>query len=307
MTDEQQKDDLHDYLILGRDALLWKLDGLSEYDVRRPLVPSGTNLLGLLKHVGSVAAGYFGECFGPPFPEPICPGSPTTLRTNADMWATPEESREYIVDLYARAWAHADATIEALPLDATADVPWWGEATRHPTLHLLLIHMATETFRHAGHADIVRELIDGAVGWRDGNSNLPDLDGAGWSDYRAQLESAAQQFRDARVWIVSRDEARSRRPHSGRQPLDRPSVSTSPVPHPVVQPVGAALPELHLVGDEAVTTPELRDRDISASRVLLAQLAIPLAEHLAGGDHLALPRGPGAEPAAVWTRVEVVG
>ena len=113
MSDEQQKDDLHHYLKVGRDALLWKLDGLSEYDVRRPLVPSGTNLLGLVKHVGSVAAGYFGECFGRPFPEPL-PWFADDAEPNADMWATPEESREYIVGLYHRAWAHADATIDAL-------------------------------------------------------------------------------------------------------------------------------------------------------------------------------------------------
>jgi hypothetical protein len=193
MTDEQQKEDLHHYLKVGRDALLWKLDGLSEYDVRRPLVPSGTNLLGLLKHVGSVAAGYFGECFDRPFPEPL-PWFADDAEPNADMWATPEESRDYIVDLYARTWAHADATIESLPLDATATVPWWGEGREHPTLHRLLIHMATETFRHAGHADIVRELIDGSTGWRDGNSNLPDEDTQWWSAYHQRLEQAAQRF-----------------------------------------------------------------------------------------------------------------
>jgi hypothetical protein len=193
MTDEQQKEDLHHYLKVGRDALLWKLDGLSEYDVRRPVVPSGTNLLGLLKHVGSVAAGYFGECFDRPFPEPL-PWFADDAEPNADMWATPEESRDYIVDLYARTWAHADATIESLPLDATATVPWWGEGREHPTLHRLLIHMATETFRHAGHADIVRELIDGSTGWRDGNSNLPDEDTQWWSAYHQRLEQAAQRF-----------------------------------------------------------------------------------------------------------------
>jgi hypothetical protein len=193
MTDEQQKDDLHRYLTVGRDALLWKLDGLSEYDVRRPLVASGTNLLGLLKHVGSVAAGYFGECFDRPFPEDL-PWFADDAEPNADMWATPAESRDDIVGLYTRAWAHADATIDALPLDATATVPWWGEGHNHPTLHLLLIHMATETHRHAGHADIVRELIDGAAGWRDGNTNLPDEDAQWWSAYRLRLEQVAEGF-----------------------------------------------------------------------------------------------------------------
>lgn len=187
------KADLHRYLTTGRDALLWKLDGLSDYDVRRPLVPTGTNLLGLLKHVGSVTAGYFGECFDRPFPEPL-PWFADDAEPNADMWATADESREEITGLYERCWAHADATIEALPLEATATVPWWGEGHQHPTLHLLMIHMATETFRHAGQADIVRELIDGAAGWRQGSSNLPDEDAAWWASYRERLERVAQGF-----------------------------------------------------------------------------------------------------------------
>jgi hypothetical protein len=192
-SSSQQKSDLHRYLKVGRDALLWKLDGLTDYDVRRPLVPSGTNLLGLLKHVGSVAAGYFGECFDRPFPEPL-PWFADDAEPNADMWATAEESRDYVVGLYERCWAHADATIDALPLDATAFVPWWGEGRQNPTLHLLMAHMATETFRHAGHADIVRELIDGSTGWRKDNSNLPDEDAAWWASQHERLENVARGF-----------------------------------------------------------------------------------------------------------------
>ncbi len=196
MTDTPHKDDLHEYLTAARKALLWKLDGLSDYDIRRPLVPTGTNLLGVVKHVGSVGAGYFGECFGRPFPEPI-PWFADDAEPNADLWATTEESRDFIVGFYGRAWAHADATIEALALEATANVPWWPDGQNTPTLHTLLVHMTAETYRHAGHADIVRELIDGAVGARDGNSNLPDLDDDAWSKYHDRLEAAAQQFRDA--------------------------------------------------------------------------------------------------------------
>ena len=82
------------------------------------------------------------------------------------MWATTAESRAYIVGLYQRAWAHADATITALALDATGHVPWWPDDRNEVTLHRILVHMIAETDRHAGHADIVRELIDGAVGDR---------------------------------------------------------------------------------------------------------------------------------------------
>jgi len=184
------KADLHRYLQVARDALLWKLDGLSEYDARRPLVPTGTNLLGLVKHMAGVEAGYFGLVFDRPFPEPI-PGSGDDDEPNADMWATAEETREQIVDLYQRVWAHADATIDALDLDAPGRVPWWGEHGE-VTLHRVLVHVATEAHRHAGHADIVRELIDGTVGFRQGNDNLPAEDEVWWQAHRERVEAAAR-------------------------------------------------------------------------------------------------------------------
>ena len=191
MTGSDPKAELYFYLTRARDALLWKMDGLSEYDIRRPLVPTGTNLLGLVKHVASFAAGYFGECFGRPFAEPM-PWLDDDAELNADMWATASESREQIVGLYHRAWAHADATIDALPLDATGEVPWWPPERREPTLHRVLIHMIAETERHAGHADIVRELIDGSAGIRAEHSSLPDRDAAWWTTYRDRVEHAAK-------------------------------------------------------------------------------------------------------------------
>jgi uncharacterized damage-inducible protein DinB len=183
---------LHIYLQSGRDALLWKLQGLSDYDVRRPLVPTGTNLLGLVKHVASVEAGYFGQTFGRPFPEPL-PWLDDGAEPNADMWATAEETREQVIELYHRVWAHSDATIEALPLEATGRVPWWPEERSEVTLQRVLAHMIAETHRHCGHADLVRELIDGAVGFRDGNANMPPPDQAWWSGYRDRLETVARQ------------------------------------------------------------------------------------------------------------------
>ena len=65
------KADLHSYLQTARDTVLWKLDGLSEYDVRRPLTPTGTNLLGLVKHLATVELGYFGDTFGRPLAKPF--------------------------------------------------------------------------------------------------------------------------------------------------------------------------------------------------------------------------------------------
>jgi uncharacterized damage-inducible protein DinB len=182
------------YLQAGRDALVWKLDGLSDYDVRRPLVRSGTNLLGLVKHVAIVEAGYLGDTFGRPYPEKFASFAPDA-EPNADMWATADESRDAIVDLYRRVWAHSDETVQSLSLEATGSVPWWGEGNE-VTLHLILIHMIDETNRHAGQADIVRELIDGAAGLMPGNTNMPEEDAAWWQGYHDRLEELAASFRD---------------------------------------------------------------------------------------------------------------
>ncbi|WP_155371143.1 DinB family protein [Catellatospora vulcania] len=182
------KEDLRDYLRGGRDALLWKLDGLSEYDIRRPLTRTGTNLLGLVKHSAACEILYFGTVFGRPFAQDL-PFVGEAAETNSDMWATADETREEIVDLYRRATAHADATIDALGLDAVGRVPWWGDAT--VTLHHVLVHVLAETQRHAGHADIVRELVDGTAGLLPGNDNLPPSDEAWWSAYRGRVEQAA--------------------------------------------------------------------------------------------------------------------
>jgi uncharacterized damage-inducible protein DinB len=192
MTDPGAKAELHRYLQAGRDALLWKLEGLSEYDVRRPMTPTGTNLLGLLKHLAIVEMGYFGAVFGRPVAE-AQPWLDDEVEPNADMWATADESREQIVALYHRAWAHADATIAALPLEAVGRVSWWQPDRREVSLHRVLVHVIAETHRHAGHADIVRELIDGTAGLRADNDNLPDQDDAWWAGYRGRLERVAQE------------------------------------------------------------------------------------------------------------------
>lgn len=191
MTTVSDKAHLQRYLQSGRDALVWKLDGLGEYDIRRPLVPTGTNLLGLVKHLAGVEFGYFGVTFGRPFDEDL-PWWDDDAEPNADMWATPDESRDGVVDLYRRAWSHSDATIDALGLDAIGIVPWWPDSRREVTLHRVLIHVIAETHRHAGHADIVRELIDGSAGLRADVSNLPDVGPDWWAEYRDRLEQAAR-------------------------------------------------------------------------------------------------------------------
>ncbi|MDI2127699.1 DinB family protein [Yinghuangia seranimata] len=193
MVDVKAKADLARYLQSARDALLWKLEGLSEYDARRPMTPTGTNLLGLVKHAAGVEAGYFGDVFGRPMfdPEPVWYGVDAEL--NADMWATPDESRADVVGLYRQVWAKADATIAELDLDARGVVPWWPPERREVTLHRVLVHVISDLTRHAGHADIVRETVDGAAGLRADNSNLPADDRAWWAEYHARVEAAARK------------------------------------------------------------------------------------------------------------------
>ena len=193
MTEADQKADLHRYLQSAREALLWKLDGLSEYDVRRPLVPTGTNLLGLVKHQAGVEMGYFGDTFGRPSQDQEDHLPWDEADPNSDMWATAEESREFIVGRYRRAWAHSDATINALTLDAIGHVPWWPPDKNKVTLSHILVRVATDTNRHAGQADIIRELIDGTVGLINGNTNLPPGDHVWWQSHRDQVERAARK------------------------------------------------------------------------------------------------------------------
>ncbi|MGX1312957.1 hypothetical protein RKD24_003076 [Streptomyces calvus] len=192
MTASGAKSDLRFYLQSARDALLWKLDGVAEYDVRRPLTPTGTNLLGLVKHAAGVELGYLGDVFGRPHGEPL-PWLADGAEPNGDMWATADESREYVVALYRRAWAHADATVEALPLETVGRVPWWQDGKDEVTLHHAVVRVIADTQRHAGHADVLRELMDGAVGMREDNTALPSSDPAWWEAYRERLEGAARQ------------------------------------------------------------------------------------------------------------------
>jgi hypothetical protein len=188
------KAELHGKLQASRATLLSKLDGLSEYDRRRPITPTGTNLLGLVKHLAGLEYFYLGESFGYPAPESMSWIEDGSIWQGADMWAKPDESSEYITDLYRRAGAHADGVIAALDLDSPGSVPHWPEDRRHTTLAVLLIRMVVETAQHAGHADIIRELIDG-----QGGPDQDAFDERTWREYVGQVEAAANTFAVAGV------------------------------------------------------------------------------------------------------------
>jgi uncharacterized damage-inducible protein DinB len=151
-----EKESLHASLDRHRDAVLWKLEGLGDDDLRRAMTPSGTNLLGLVKHLAAVEYNWFCETFGRETePLPFEEDDP-----DADLRVRPDESTEDMLALYARARAAADKAIEEVELEQTGTA-WFGDAV---TMRWVLIHMIEETARHAGHVDILRELIDGMAG-----------------------------------------------------------------------------------------------------------------------------------------------
>ena len=184
------KEELHQKLRAARAALLSRLEGLSEYDLRRPMTPTGTNLLGLVKHLAGLEYEYLGESLGRPAPETMFWIEDRSIWEGADMWATPDESSEYLIGLYRRACAHADLALTELELDSAALVAHWPRDRRATTLGVLLIRMVSETAQHAGHADIIRELIDGKTGADDDAA----VDEAAWRDYLARIQAAADSF-----------------------------------------------------------------------------------------------------------------
>lgn len=152
----EEKASLHASLDRHRDAVLWKLEGLDDEQLRRQVVPSGTSLLGLVKHLGSVEYGWFCHTFGRSTePLPLDEEDP-----EADLRVESDETTADIVGLYTRARAAADEVIAELSVEDLGTA-WFGEQV---SMRWVLIHMLEETARHAGHMDIARELIDGETG-----------------------------------------------------------------------------------------------------------------------------------------------
>jgi uncharacterized damage-inducible protein DinB len=183
------------YLQATRDDLIWKLDGLSERDARLPRTSTGNNLLGVLKHCLNIEAGYFGPTFGREFPTPgeLVPLAVFEQDPQADWYAREDETTDGLIDLYRRVGVFADQTIAQLPLDAPGRVPWWRPGGQDVTLQRIIVHVIYDLARHAGQADIMREQLDGAIGWQRQNTNVPD--GYDWPAYVAKLTALADSFR----------------------------------------------------------------------------------------------------------------
>lgn len=186
---------LQHYLHDAREALLWKLEGLGERDLRLPRTPTGTNLLGIVRHVANMEIGYFGPTFGRAWPDPgadlVVDDADYDTDPQADWWVPAEIPAADVVEFYRDVWAFSDATISALPLDARGAVPWWPQGRREVSLQRIIVHVISDTTRHAGHADILREAVDGAAGLKVAAPNLPVVD---WAAYVTRLEQVAEGF-----------------------------------------------------------------------------------------------------------------
>jgi hypothetical protein len=148
-TGAEEKATLLGFLDYLRDAIAAKTDGVPEPQIRTPGVPSGTSLLGLVKHLTCVERFYF-------------------LGEDVDDWKatlhpTPEETVDDVLTDYRDAVRRANQVIEACT-DLTRPAPKAPRRQSAPSMRWVLVHMIEETGRHAGHADILREQIDGAVG-----------------------------------------------------------------------------------------------------------------------------------------------
>ncbi len=182
------------YLAEQRSALLMKVAGLSERELRLPRTPTGTNLIGIVKHCMNVEYGYLGPTFGRVLDDEsgLVPEEAYAADPQADWYATEDETSAGILDNYLRVQAFCDQTVATLPLDAPGRVPWWSEEHGPDvTLGEIVVRVTQDLARHAGHADILREQIDGSVGDQAPDQNIPGID---FSSYLARLTTIAERF-----------------------------------------------------------------------------------------------------------------
>lgn len=152
-NDEGELDTALAFLSFARSCVLKKVAGLSEEQLRRRLVVSDTTLLGLVQHLTDGERYWFGYTFA---------GDPRYADVDFDMVVDPDLSADQVIARYRAAITDSDAHLaEAEGPDVPTAHPV-GDSPR--TLRWVLAHMTSETVRHAGHADILRELIDGATG-----------------------------------------------------------------------------------------------------------------------------------------------
>lgn len=187
MSSTPIRDHAQGYLQEARATVVAQLAGLDDYQIRRPMTVTGTNLLGVVKHLIGIEAGYLGVCLDRPWRENL-PWI-DAAEPNADMWATADESRGYIIDLYQEVSRHSDAVLVEVGSEHPGHVLWWPEHSRSTTAGALLARVLKDTAMHAGQLQILRELIDGSAG-----SDRGDLPDDWWAAHVARLESIAFGF-----------------------------------------------------------------------------------------------------------------
>ena len=145
------------YLDTYRDIIAFKAEGVERSAGIKPMVPSGTSLLGIVKHLAYVERWWFQSVVGQLDVEyPWSDDDP-----DADWRIDEGESVRDIIDLYRQECEKSRAIISELQSPDSTVPHGDGEIS----VRRVLIHMVEETARHAGHADILRELIDGSTGW----------------------------------------------------------------------------------------------------------------------------------------------
>ena len=155
-----EKETLWEFLDQQLEVIMWKLDGLTDDQLRQPVTSSGMCLLALAKHVAGVPYYWLCEIFGRPC-EPW-PGTETD-----DVELDPGDTTASVLEYFARARAASDQAIRELDLETTGTT-WLGDVV---SFRWAILHTIEEAARHAGHADFMRELIDDTTGYLP--ENLP--------------------------------------------------------------------------------------------------------------------------------------
>jgi uncharacterized damage-inducible protein DinB len=153
-TDADERTTLLAFLRYLREAVVAKLDGLPDRDVRSPGVPSGTSLLGLVKHLTGVELNWFAWSYA---------GEGGENPWDDDLTMTESDTTASVLAAYREAAGRSDRIIDNAPDLDRPGVRSLRE-TPPPSLRWILVHLIEETGRHAGHADILREQLDGATG-----------------------------------------------------------------------------------------------------------------------------------------------
>ncbi|MFI0908314.1 DinB family protein [Streptomyces sioyaensis] len=153
-TDSEERPTLLAFLNYLREAVITKAQGLADQQARTPGVPSGTSLLGLVKHLAAAERHWFVRAFEGADIAPVELG----------MELTDEDCAEELIAAYREAVARSNAIVEACDDLSRPCARAAGTAGAVRSLRWVLVHMIEETARHAGHADILREQADGAVG-----------------------------------------------------------------------------------------------------------------------------------------------